>query len=168
MPKFGNKSKKNLSQAHPLLQELFEEVIKYYDCSVIEGHRTKVEQDAAFHSGKSKVKFPNSKHNSVPSMAVDVCPYPIDWNDRDRFYHFGGFVMGMAKALGIDLRWGGDWNNNNVFKDQTFHDLPHFELRSTEKKQGIIKTAKEYLKQGPSKEEIDISLEEIEDSIFEN
>ena len=129
MYKFGKRSKKNLSEAHPLLQELFEEVIQIYDCSVIEGHRPKAEQDKAYYAGKSQLKFPKSKHNKTPSLAVDVCPYPIDWNDSKRFYYFAGIVMGVADSMGIDIRWGGDWSGDNDFKDQTFHDLPHFELR---------------------------------------
>lgn len=166
MPKFGNRSKKNLSEAHPLLQEVFEEVVKHYDCSVIEGHRPQEEQDKAYHAGKSKLKYPQSKHNKKPSLAVDVVPHPIDWNDRDRFYYFGGLVMGIAAAKGIDIRWGGDWDSDNDFKDQSFHDLPHFELRSTDRKPGTMQGKKEYLPDGPSDDEIDISLGEIEDSIF--
>lgn len=166
MPKFGSRSKKNLSEAHPLLQEVFNEVIKHYDCSVIEGHRPQAEQDKAFHAGKSKLKFPQSKHNKTPSLAVDVVPFPIDWNDKDRFYYFGGLVMGIAAAMGIDLRWGGDWDGDNEFKDQSFHDLPHFELRSVNKKSGITSASKDLLPDGPSNDDINISLEEIERSVF--
>ena len=155
MPTFGNRSKKNLSEAHPDLQRLFEEVIKHYDCSVIEGHRPQSEQDTAFHSGKSKVKWPDSKHNKTPSMAVDVCPDPIDWNDKERFYHFGGFVKGMAASMGIKVRWGGDWDSDNLFNDQTFHDLPHFELV---KPSGAV----EYLPDGPSEDEIKDILDELD------
>ncbi len=126
--KFGDASMRNLSEAHPELQRLFYEVIKYYNCSVIEGHRPRDEQDKLFREGKSKVQWPNSKHNSKPSMAVDVVPYPIDWNDTKQFYHFCGFVMATATQLGIKIRAGHDWDGDKSFKDQTFHDLPHFEL----------------------------------------
>lgn len=128
MFKFGERSLKNLSEAHPDLQRLFHEVIKYYDCAVIEGHRPKDEQDRAFHAGKSQLKYPNSKHNKMPSMAVDVIPWPVDWNDWKRFYHFAGFVKGVAAQMGIKIRCGADWDSDNDFKDQTFHDMPHFEL----------------------------------------
>jgi hypothetical protein len=166
MPKLGKRSKKNLSEAHPLLQELFEEAIKHYDFSVIEGHRPKEEQDKAYHKGLSKLKYPQSKHNKQPSLAVDAVPYPIDWNDKQRFYYFGGLICGLAAAMGIDIRWGGDWDSDGEFKDQSFHDLPHFELRSTTRKPGIIPEKKEYLPDGPSDSDVDISLGEIEDSIF--
>lgn len=131
MYKFGTRSKKNLKEAHPDLQKLFKEVIKHYDCAVIEGHRSKEEQNKAYHAGKSKLKFPKSKHNKTPSLAVDVVPWPVDWNDYKQFYYFGGLVKGIAKQMNIDIRWGGDWDGDNSFKDQSFHDLPHFELRST-------------------------------------
>ena len=129
MYKFGTRSMKNLSEAHPDLQKLFHEVIKVYDCTVIEGHRPKDEQDRAYHAGKSKLKFPKSKHNQTPSLAVDVCPYPIDWADSKRFYYFAGIVKGIASQLNIPVRLGADWDGDNSFKDQSFNDLPHFELR---------------------------------------
>ena len=134
MGKFGQRSLDNLVTAHADLQRLFNEVIKHYDCSIICGHRSQEEQDKAVHEGRSKEAWPNSKHNSEPSMAVDVAPYPIDWNDVKRFYHFAGFVKATALYLGIEIRWGGDWDSDNDFKDQIFNDLVHFELKPEEKK----------------------------------
>ena len=58
-----------------------------------------------------------------------LAPYPIDWNDKERFYFFAGYVKGIASQMGIELRWGGDWDSDNQLHDQTFMDLPHFELR---------------------------------------
>lgn len=129
MPSFGSRSRKNLDTCHPDLKRLFEEVVKHFDCSVIQGHRGKEEQDSFYHSGRSKVKFPDSKHNSEPSMAADVAPYPIDWDDTARFYMFVGFVRGIASNLGINVRCGADWDGDMEIKDQNFNDLPHFELK---------------------------------------
>jgi peptidoglycan L-alanyl-D-glutamate endopeptidase CwlK len=134
MPKFGTRSKTNLGQAHPELQRLFNEVIKHYDCSVICGHRGEEEQNAAYAEGRSKLKFPESKHNKSPSLAVDVVPYfsndpHIRWEDKEKFYEFGGFVQGVAKVLGINIRWGGNWDMDDELKDQSFFDLPHFEIK---------------------------------------
>jgi len=128
MAEFGEKSKERLSTCHEKLQILFEQVVQHYDCTVLCGHRGKDEQDEAVRTGKSKLAFPNSKHNKLPSLAVDVVPFPIDWEDKSRFYHFAGYVLGVAHSLGIKLRWGGDWNGNLNFKDERFMDLPHFEL----------------------------------------
>lgn len=128
MFKFSERSKENLRECHPDLQKLFLEVIKYYDCTVIEGYRGETEQNKAYYAGKSTLKFPQSKHNKTPSMAVDVVPYPVDWKDYKRFYFFAGFVKATALSMGINVRLGADWDGDNSFKDQTFHDLPHFEL----------------------------------------
>ena len=129
MPKFGRKSRKRLNTCDEDLIFLFEEVVKYFDCSVLEGHRGKRLQNKYFKEGKSKLKFPEGNHNKKPSKAVDVVPYPIDFNDRERMTYFAGFVKGMAAVLGIPIRWGGDWNSNTEVKDNNFDDLPHFELR---------------------------------------
>ena len=76
MPRFGRKSKKELSTCHEDLQDLFNEVIKYVDCSVLEGHRSKERQNKLYEEGKTKVKYPNGRHNASPSRACDIVPYP--------------------------------------------------------------------------------------------
>jgi len=129
MPKFGKTSKQRLSTCHKDLQKVFNEVIKHVDCSILEGHRSGERQDKLFEEGKTKVKYPNGRHNANPSRAVDVAPYPIDWDDRERFHLFAGFVIGIAKSMGITLRWGGDWNMNFEVDDNQFDDFPHFELK---------------------------------------
>ena len=131
MPAFGERSRNNLETCHGDLQKLFNEVIKHFDCSVICGHRGQEEQDRAFHDGRSKLKFPQSKHNKMPSLAADVVPYPIDWNDTRRFYMFVGIVRGVAAMMNIPVRCGADWDGDMEIKDQNFHDLPHFELLET-------------------------------------
>tara|TARA_R110000822_G_scaffold93640_1_gene215264 strand:+ start:150 stop:536 length:387 start_codon:yes stop_codon:yes gene_type:complete len=127
MPKFSKTSLAKLDTCHPDLQRIFNEVIKTYDCSILEGHRSNERQKELYHQGKSKIKS-GGKHNSLPSAAVDAAPYPIDWNDKNRFYHFAGRVQAVALMLDIKIRWGGDWNGDNNLKNQTFFDLPHFEL----------------------------------------
>ena len=129
MYRFGKKSKERLSTCDERLQKVFNEVIKYVDCSVLEGYRNKERQERFFKEGKSKVHYPNGNHNSNPSNAVDVTPYPVNWADRERQTLFAGFVLGLARGMGIRLRWGGDWNMNFDVKDNQFDDFPHFELR---------------------------------------
>ncbi len=129
MPKFSHKSLANLATADKRLQDLFNEVVKHYDCTILCGTRSKEDQEAAFKKGWTTLHFPHSKHNALPSRAVDVAPYPINWNDLHRFYHFGGYVRGIAQKMGISIRWGGDWNGNFDLKDQNFYDLPHYEVR---------------------------------------
>ena len=129
MPAYSEKSKAKLATCHPMLRTVFGTVIQAFDNTILCGHRGQKEQDAAFDSGRSRVKFPNGKHNQVPSLAVDTAPYPIDWKNIKRFIYFGGFVMGVAFALGIKLRWGGDWDSDTKLDDQNFNDYPHFELK---------------------------------------
>jgi peptidoglycan LD-endopeptidase CwlK len=129
MPKFGRKSKERLSTCDLRLQEVFNEVINHIDCTVLEGHRGEERQNRFVDEGKSKVRFPNGRHNAVPSRAVDITPYPVDWEDRERQTLFAGFVLGVANRMGINLRWGGDWDQDWEVKDNTFDDFPHFELR---------------------------------------
>ena len=128
MPAFSEKSLNNLATCHPLLQRVFHEVIKEFDCTILEGHRDKARQNKMVAEGKSKVQWPNGKHNAVPSLAVDVAAYPIDWNDRERQTLFAGYVLGQAKSMGITLRWGGDWDRDTEVRDNDFDDLVHFEL----------------------------------------
>jgi peptidoglycan L-alanyl-D-glutamate endopeptidase CwlK len=123
MPSFSDSSKSKLSTCHPKLQALFNEVIKYRDCIILCGHRGQAEQIEAYQNGRSKVKWPNSKHNKKPSLAVDVAPYPIDWQDKERFIRFAGFVEGVASQMGIKIKWGGDFS--------TFFDGPHFQLEES-------------------------------------
>ncbi len=120
MYKFSNRSKSNLNGCDAKLQILFEQVIEEFDCSVICGHRKRKEQNDAFLRGNSKLRFPHSKHNSKPSRAVDVVPYPIDWDNIDRFEELSVIVKRIAHELGIEVVWGGDWKN--------IVDMPHWEI----------------------------------------
>lgn len=129
MPRFSTRSKSRLHTCHENLIGLFNKVVKHFDCTIIEGHRSEKKQNEAFNKGNSKIKFPNGKHNSSPSMAVDVAPYPIDWSDRDRFHYFAGYVLGIAQTMGLNIRWGGDWDQDTKTKDNKFDDLVHFEIK---------------------------------------
>ena len=52
------------------LQNLFNEVIKDRDCTILCGYRGKEEQEKAVSEGNSKLHYPHSKHNYNPSCAV--------------------------------------------------------------------------------------------------
>lgn len=122
MYKYSEKSKEKLMSCDDRLQQLFNEVIKYVDCSILEGHRGKFAQNEAFKAGKSKAQFPYSNHNSSPSMAADVVPYPVDWDNLDSFHHFAGIVKGIAFKMGIKIKWGGEFDGGKFF------DGAHYEL----------------------------------------
>ena len=128
MPSFGKTSKDRLATVDHRLRLVCEEVIKHYDFSILCGHRTEQEQNKAFAEAKSKLHWPKSKHNQLPSLAVDIAPYPIDWNDLKRFFYLAGLIKATASSMGFKLRWGGDWDGDGDFKDQNFNDYPHFEI----------------------------------------
>lgn len=154
MPAFGKSSHQKLDTAHPLLQELCHRVIEHLDISVIQGHRTQDEQNAAFAAGASNKKWPASKHNLKPSMAIDVAPYPIpeawgdldgqtikainlDWKERVKFYEMIAVFRFAWSQLCDDfpeiraqykLSFGADWDGDGDYRDQKFDDLPHIEL----------------------------------------
>ena len=121
-------SQSKLQTCDARIQVVFNEVRKYFDFSVMDGHRDKETQNEKYRLGLSKVEWPNSQHNKIPSKAVDAIPYPVCWGDRERFHFFAGLVLGIAFSLGINLRWGGDWDRDTEVKDNKFDDLGHFEL----------------------------------------
>lgn len=121
---FSRRSLRKLSTCHPKLQELMICVLNRngvsMDFSVLEGHRGKIRQNLLYYSGSSQVKYPNSRHNSKPSMAIDIAPYPIDWKDIERFHELAELVKIEAERLNIKIVWGGDW--------KFFKDYVHFQL----------------------------------------
>ena len=134
MPRYSKISKARLSTCDQRLQDLFNEVIKHVDCSITEGHRSKERQNKLYDEKRTKVKYPNGRHNSNPSKAVDVTPYPVDWKDRERQTLFAGFVIGIGRSMGYNIRWGGNWdmyeeNGRWEVEDNRFDDFPHFEIR---------------------------------------
>ena len=138
MPAYSTASQAQLATCDPRLQQVFNEVIKDFDVTILEGHRGEEAQERAYAKGLSQVHWPKGKHNSIPSKAVDVAPYPVDWGDptdrnkaeaaRQRFCYLAGWVMATAKRLGIPLRWGGDWDSDRDTRDEKFRDLGHFEI----------------------------------------
>lgn len=141
MPSFGRTSLERLAAVDPRLVEVCEEVIKSKDFTVISGFRGKDEQNRLYESGASTKPWPDSKHNrsatggtSPPGCAVDVAPWfaeapHVRWDDENEFIYLAGMFHQAAAELGIPLRWGGNWDqDDDVIDDQTFQDLGHFEL----------------------------------------
>ena len=126
---------------------IMEEAIKIFDFSVLEGIRTAEKQMEYFETGRSKLDgvhklSKHQDHGDGMSYAVDIMPYAKGTNafsgkekDKARFYCLGGIVKAMAAKLLEEgkithtIRWGADWDSDNIFDDQNFDDLPHFELK---------------------------------------
>ena len=125
MYRFGKRSKERLKGVDVRLINVLNELIKIMDVTIIEGLRTKERQEELLKKGATKVKY--SKH--MEGKAVDLAPYPIDWEATDRFYYMGGMIRWIAKQLNINVRFGGDWDSDGNIRDQTFMDLVHIEVR---------------------------------------
>lgn len=120
----GNKSLVQLATCQPELRRFVEAVMEgiekgecsgVFDLTVICGFRGEHDQNVAFAEGKSKLQWPKSKHNHLPSLAVDMAPYPIDWDDLQAFRNLREYALKVAKRIGVKIRvisW--DW--------------PHYEL----------------------------------------
>ena len=125
MPRFGKRSKERLRGIDARLVSVLNELVKIMDVTIIEGLRSEQRQEKLLKEGSTKTKF--SKH--ITGKAVDLAPYPIDWNDRDRFHYMGGMIRGIAKQLNVPVRWGGDWDSDGETKDNRFDDLVHVEIK---------------------------------------
>lgn len=125
--KFSRLSLNRLDTCDPVLQALMIKALKDKRCpcdfTIVSGHRGKEEQNKAYRNGYSKLKFPQSKHNSRPSKAVDICPYvngKLDWKSITNFKNLGNHILTIAKENDISVTWGGNWKK--------FKDYPHYEL----------------------------------------
>lgn len=136
MPAFSQSSLAKLNTCDQRLQEIANEVIKFIDFTVIEGHRDKAAQDAAVAAGKSQKKWPTGNHNSYPSKAMDIAPWlpevKIDWNDLVAFGRLMGAFQAVAHMKGYKLRFGLDWDGDfrtvNRDPNERFLDAPHMEI----------------------------------------
>lgn len=118
--RLSERSRKNLDMVYPTWIEILNKAAELTDFEVICGHRGEKEQNQAYDDGKSKLKYPLSAHNVIPSMAVDLAPRPIDWSNKEAFCHLAGIVLGIAHQMGVTVKWGGDW--------KSFKDYPHYEI----------------------------------------
>lgn len=133
MATFGKASLAQRATLHPDLQKVLDEAIKTFDFSIHCSFRNKQDQDAAFASKASKVKWPNSRHNITPNTeAADCLPYPFkkeDWKDLSRFARMMGHLESAAVRLGIPVELGMDWDMDQSTIDESFRDYPHIQLK---------------------------------------
>lgn len=115
---------KRLSECDPRLQKIAFELIKELDVTVTCGHRNKADQELAVKNGKSKEHYPHSKHNHLPSLAMDIAPCDaagnINWNNISAFEDMCKRVERIAQGLNIKIRLGKNFPH--------LHDMPHIEL----------------------------------------
>ena len=116
--KLGTRSLQSLSGVHPDMVAVVKKAIEIteVDFTVIEGIRNVSRQRELYKAGKSTTM--NSRH--ITGHAVDMVPWPVDWEDLERFETMAKAMKAAAEELEIPIVWGGDW--------KSFYDAPHFEL----------------------------------------
>ena len=154
---YGARSLTRLKTTHPLLQRLMRRVGEHFPNTVLEGMRDIEAQRKNVARGVSKtmnskhligeavdcapdpLSWPRAKRlmRRIEGVTEGLTPdqktemmYLVTTYTKEvsRWYYFGGFVLGTAEELGIGVRWGGDWDSDRKLTDQSFDDLPHFEL----------------------------------------
>lgn len=131
--KLGTRSKNNLKGVHPDLVKVVEKAIEIttQDFTVIEGVRTQKRQQELYAQGRTKegprvTNVDGVKRKSNHQIksdgfghAVDIVPYPVDWDSSVKFDNIANAMKLAACEIGVDIQWGGDWK---------MLDKPHFEL----------------------------------------
>jgi len=133
MNAWGKQSKKHRQSIDHRLNAVSDRVLKLRDHSIIEGHRPEKEQNAAFNATpqRSKIKWPDGKHNSIPSKALDMQPHPMPEDDdtlREDLSYIAGLYVGIGSEMGLTLRWGGDFDMDGETADNRWDDLFHLEI----------------------------------------
>lgn len=136
MPTFSAASLKSRAQLHPVLQKIVDEAIKATDFKILDATRGKAAQELAFKLKRSKAKFGQSAHNYVPAIAMDLFPYPYDWDKTQAFIDLSKIILAIPAKIGLTgldgkplhLRWGGDWDMDGKVNTSGLVDLPHYEL----------------------------------------
>jgi peptidoglycan L-alanyl-D-glutamate endopeptidase CwlK len=147
------RSRERLKGVHPDLVRVVELAIglSMQDFSVLEGVRSRPRQAALYGQGRTRAELqergvnPDLAQPTLPKVtwtlrsnhfagpdglgrAVDLVPYPVDWNDTTKFDQIAHAMLGAAERLGIDLRWGADWDMDGRPRERGESDSPHFEL----------------------------------------
>lgn len=105
--------------------------ISIVDFTVMEGVRTLERQRELYAQGRTtpgKIVTWTMKSRHIEGKAVDLVPYPLDWNDIDKFDKIKDAMLQAAKELDVNLRWGADWDNDGNYREKGEYDSPHFEL----------------------------------------
>ena len=136
---FSKRSLDNLKGVHPDLVKVVQRALELskVDFTVIEGVRSQARQDELWAQGRTKpgpvvtwVKTSGTHgiHADGYGHAVDMVPYPVDWDDLKRFDQMAEAMFQASKELGIKIRWGANWDQDGNPREAGESDSPHFEL----------------------------------------
>ena len=136
--KLGLASRKKLEGLHPNLVAVVTRAIEVttQDFSVLCGVRTLAEQKELYAQGRTKpgkIVTWTLKSRHLPAedglgRAVDLAPYPIDWDSSFKFDAIAAAMMQASKELNIPIRWGANWDQDGKPRERGENDSPHFEL----------------------------------------
>ncbi len=137
----GQRSLARLDGVHPKLVRVIMRAAAMArpdeDFTVLEGVRTLERQKALYAQGRTapgKIVTWTLKSNHFRNPrtgfghAVDLAPFPIDWNDSARFDRLAGLMFRAASIEGVKIRWGADWDQDGKPRERGESDSPHFEL----------------------------------------
>ena len=105
--------------------------ISEVDFTVMEGVRTLERQRELYAQGRTapgKIVTWTMKSRHIEGKAVDLVPYPLDWNDLEKFNKIKDAMFQAAKELDVNLRWGADWDGDGNYREKGEYDSPHFEI----------------------------------------
>lgn len=105
--------------------------ISEIDFSVLEGKRTLERQSQLYAQGRTapgKIVTWTMKSKHIDGKAVDLVPYPLDWNDLSKFDKIKNAMFAAAKEQDVNLRWGADWDGDGNYREKGETDSPHFEI----------------------------------------
>lgn len=152
----GATSRARLQGVHPDLVRVVERAIQIteVDFKVIEGLRSDEQAWINWGKGRSReavvaaggkasfaqpglakvtwLKNPlNTKHRRQADgfgHAVDLLPAPYDWKALGPFDQVAKAMLAAADELGVNVRWGADWDQDGRPRERGETDSPHFEL----------------------------------------
>lgn len=152
----SSRSLNNLQGVHPNLAKVVKRAIELttQDFVVIEGVRSREQCMINYGKGRTAAqclakgipaKYANPKAAKVTWLsnpfaskhcpqkdgyghAVDICPYPVDWSDVKKFDAIAKAMFAAAKELGVNIRWGADWDKDGKPRERGESDSPHFEI----------------------------------------
>lgn len=143
---FSKTSAERLATCDPYIQKVLNKAIEIseVDFGIAQGERTVAQQQQYFDEGKSRVNPQNYSAEELPlkgfhitneiytkSGAVDIYAYyngAAQWDSKHLTY-LAGIIMAVDGMMENKMKWGGNWDMDGVIiDDQSFDDLPHFQM----------------------------------------
>jgi peptidoglycan L-alanyl-D-glutamate endopeptidase CwlK len=95
------------------------------------GTRTAEEQYQLFKEGLSNcdgyIKISKHQMGDAVDLIAFVGSKAVD--NKEMLCVIAGVMFACANELGVDIRWGLDWNKNADIRDNKFNDQYHFEKK---------------------------------------